>query len=641
MAFTPRFLDEIRARVGLADTIGRRVKLTRRGREHTGLCPFHDEKSPSFSVNEEKGFYHCFGCGAHGDVIGFVMRTEGTPFPEAVERLAAEAGLEVPVQTQEERVREEQRAGLTDIMEAAAEWYAAELQAPQGKAALDYLHGRGLDDKTISAFRLGFAPDGGGNVKQALESCLSKVPGGRTIEPATLVETGLLRAADDGRAPYPFFRNRIMFPISDRRGRVIAFGGRQMGDGNTAKYINSPDTPLFHKGRTLYNLAGARKAAYEGEALVVGEGYMDVIALVRAGFSGSVAPLGTALTELQIAELWRLAPEPILCFDGDDAGRRAAGRAAMRTLPLLTPGKSLRFAMLRPGDDPDSLIAKDGKNAMQGVLDQAQPLADVVWDLEVGLKPVDTPERRADLDSRLDEIVRGIADERVRGYYRNEFRTRLWDSFRTSRTGARQQGRVGMSGQASNRASGRIGQNTEATSEGGRSTAPRSDIARRRGQQVVLAALATHPELVSEFADEINALKLDGDLDNLRQELQNLCAGTADLDANDITRHFKESGQERALDGVLDSQVLLLAPFARADTPTDKVRAGLRHVFDMQLQVRLKAEVRTLGRELAETAEAADEARVLAFREDVEVGERRVSDIDDFESEEAIASESS
>ena len=364
---------------------------------------------------------------------------------------------------------------------------------------------------------------------------------------------------------------------------------------------------------------------------------MDVIALVRAGFSGSVAPLGTALTEVQIAELWRLAPEPILCFDGDDAGRRAAGRAAMRTLPLLTPGKSLRFAMLRPGEDPDSMIVKDGRNAMQGVLDKAQPLADVVWNLEVGLKAVNTPERRADLDRRLDEMVQGIADERVRGYYRNEFRTRLWDSFRTSRTGAGQQGRTKFSGQAS----GRIGQYTGMISEGESAAAPRLDIARRRGQQAVLAALATHPMLVSEFADEINALNLDGDLDNLRQELQNLCSGTADLDANDITRHFKECGQERALDCVLNSQVLLLAPFARADTPTDKVRAGLRHIFDMQLQVRLKAEVRTLGRELADKAKPADEARVLAFREDVEVGERRVSDIDDFDSKEAIASESS
>jgi DNA primase len=637
MAFPPRFLDEIRARVGLVDTVGRRVKLTRRGREHAGLCPFHNEKTPSFTVNEEKGFYHCFGCGAHGDVIGFVMRTEGVPFPEAVERLAAEAGLEVPVQTPEERVREERRAGLTEILEAAADWYAAELLAPQGRAALDYLYGRGLDDKTIVAFRLGFAPDGGGKIKQAIESRLSGAGLSGGLESATLEEIGLLRTADDDRASYPFFRNRIMFPITDRLGRAIAFGGRAMGDGKTAKYINSPDTPLFHKGRTLYNFAGARQAAYKGELLIVAEGYMDVIALVRAGFRGAVAPLGTALTELQIAELWRLSPEPILCFDGDEAGRRAAGRAAVRTLPLLTPGKSLRFAMLRPGEDPDSLIAKDGKNAIQVVLEQAQPLADVIWDLEVGLKSVGTPEQRADLDRRLDEAVRGIADERVRGYYRNEFRTRLWDTFRATRSGSRQQMRAGIFGGTS----GTSGHNRGTTSDVGPRAVPKPDVARRRRQQAVLAALATHPELVSEFADEINALELDGDLDNLRQELQNLCADTADLDADDITRHFKESGQERALVGVLDAQVFLLAPFARAGTPTDKVRVGLRHVFDMQLQVRRKAEVRTLGREMAEKADPADEARVFAFREDVEVSERRVSDIDDYESEEATVNESS
>ena len=271
MAFPPQFLDEIRARIGLAETIGRRVKLTRQGREHTGLCPFHNEKTPSFTVNEEKGFYHCFGCGAHGDVIGFVMRSEGTPFPEAVERLAAEAGLEVPVQSPEDRVREERRAGLTEIMEAAADWYTSELQAPSGRAALDYLCGRGLDDKTIAAFRLGFAPDGGGPVKQALEQRMSGSSKGRRIELATLVEAGLLRTSDDDRAPYPFFRNRIVFPITDRRGRVVAFGGRLMGEAKSAKYINSPDTPLFHKSRMLYNLAEARLAAYDGEPLIVAE----------------------------------------------------------------------------------------------------------------------------------------------------------------------------------------------------------------------------------------------------------------------------------------------------------------------------------------------------------------------------------
>ena len=633
MAFPPRFLDEIRARTGLAETIGRRVKLTRRGREHTGLCPFHNEKTPSFTVNEEKGFYHCFGCGAHGDVIGFVMRTGGTPFPEAVERLAAEAGLEVPVQSPEERVREERRAGLTDIMEAAADWYGAELQAPEGRAALDYLRRRGLDDKTIATFRLGFAPEGGGNVKQALESRMSSVTGGRQIELATLIEAGLLRTSDDDRAPYPFFRNRVLFPITDRRGRVVAFGGRLMGEAKAAKYINSPDTPLFHKSRTLYNLADARRAAYDGEPLIVAEGYMDVIALVRAGFRGGVAPLGTALTELQLAELWRYTPEPILCFDGDEAGRRAAARAAVRTLPLLTPGKSLRFALLRPGEDPDSLIAKDGKKAMQAALDQARPLADVIWDLEVGLKPVDTPEQRADLDQRLDKAARGIADSRVQSYYRNEFRTRLWEIFRAHRAGGRQTMRA--------RTAERTSWRPNATQDGRPVDTSKTDIARRRGQQVVLAALANNPSLVSEFSNEINLLELDGDLDNLRRELQNLCAGPADLDAEDVTRHFKQSGQEQTLAGVLDAQVLLLAPFARAGTPTDEVRAGLRHIFDLQLQARRKVEVKTLGREMAETAGPADEARVFAFKEDVEVGERRVAEIDDYKSGEVAAGEGS
>ena len=648
MAFPPQFLDEIRARIGLAETIGRRVKLTRRGREHTGLCPFHNEKTPSFTVNDEKGFYHCFGCGAHGDVIGFVMRSEGTPFPEAVERLAAEAGLEVPVQSPEDRVREERRAGLTEIMEAAADWYTSELQAPSGRAALDYLRGRGLDDKTIAAFRLGFAPDGGGPVKQALEQRMSGSSKGRRIELATLVEAGLLRTSDDDRAPYPFFRNRIVFPITDRRGRVVAFGGRLMGEAKSAKYINSPDTPLFHKSRMLYNLAEARRAAYDGEPLIVAEGYMDVITLVRAGFRGGVAPLGTALTELQLAELWRHTPEPILCFDGDEAGRRAAGRAAIRTLPLLTPGKSLRFAMLRPGEDPDSLIAKDGSKAMQAALDQARPLADVIWDIEVGLKPVDTPERRADLDRRLDEAVRGIADGRVQGYYRNEFRSRLWETFRAARTDAWPPTRTRSSeqtawsgGPKTGVQSGAAGWHQDAAPADRTSAASKAYIARRRRQKAVVAALVTHPGLMSEFLDEINAFEFDEDLDKLRQELQNLCAGSVNLDADGVTRHFKQSGLEQALAGILDAQVLLLAPFARAGTPTDEVTAGLRHVFDLQLQERRKAEVKTLGRELAETSSPADEARVLAFKEDVEVDERRVAEVVDYKSGEVAAGEGS
>ncbi len=623
--------------MGLVDTIRQSVKLVQRGREHSGLCPFHNEKTPSFTVNEEKGFYHCFGCGAHGDVIGFVMRMEGSSFPEVVERLAAEVGLKVPMHSAEEQVREARRAELTEIMEVAADWYAAELYVPENRAALDYLYSRGLDDKIIAAFRLGFSVEGGGQLLQSIESRIIKIPGIKKVDVAQLLELGLLRAANEDRAPYPFFRNRIMYPITNRRGQVVAFGGRFMGDAKVAKYINSPDTLLFDKSRTLYNLADARRAAYEGEALIVAEGYMDVIALVSAGFRSSVAPLGTALTELQLTELWRHSPEPILCFDGDEAGRRAAGRAAIRSLPMLEPGKSLRFAMMRPGDDPDSLISKDGESAMQRCLEQAQPLVDVIWDIEVGLKPVDTPERRADLDRRLEETVLRIDDQRVRNYYRKDFNSRLWKAFHGSRKKAGQS----MSKRPAGQALGRVGSEDALMPKFGASETAKPDVARRRGQQAVLATLVTHPLLFNEFTDEINALELDGDLDNLRGELQNLCAEDVDVDADRVRLQLSQGNREQLLAGVLDPQVLLLAPFAREDASIDEAREGLQHVLDMQSQARRKAEVRILGREMAETAGLIDEARVFAFKEDVEAGERRVAEIEGNKDGKAVVGDGS
>lgn len=303
MAFPPRFLDDIRDRVALAEIVGRRVRLTRKGHEHSGLCPFHNEKTPSFTVSDDKGFYHCFGCGAHGDAIDFVMNTEGVSFPEAVEQLAGLAGLQMPVETPEDRAREERRSGLAEAVEAAAIWFAAQLRKPDGKTALDYLKGRGLDDGTIARFRLGFASDARDGLKTAL------LKQGFTED--VLVEAGLVGRPDDGRATYDRFRGRVIFPIADRKGRVVAFGGRILaGDG--AKYLNSPETPLFHKGHMLYNLDRAAKAMRDGAELIVAEGYMDVIALDRAGFHGAVAPLGTALTEDQIAALWKHAAEPVL-----------------------------------------------------------------------------------------------------------------------------------------------------------------------------------------------------------------------------------------------------------------------------------------------------------------------------------------
>ena len=354
MAIAPDFLDEIRARIGLGDVIARHVPLKRAGRELTGLCPFHSEKTPSFTVSEEKGFFHCFGCGAHGDVIGFAMRQEGLSFPEAVERLAGEAGLQVPQATPEEREAAKRTASLHEVMERACRFFEAELQGPRGAAARSYLDGRGIEEATVARFRLGYAPD----TRTALRNAVMDAE----HPEALLVEAGLLIRPDDG-TPYDRFRGRVIFPITDRRGRVIAFGGRILGEGNP-KYLNSPDTPLFSKGRVLYGMATAREAAHRNGRVIVTEGYTDVIALNRAGYSEAVAPLGTALTESHLHALWRMAPEPILCFDGDPAGKRAAYRAAERALPLLEPGRSLQFVTLPAGQDPDSLLADEGVEAV-------------------------------------------------------------------------------------------------------------------------------------------------------------------------------------------------------------------------------------------------------------------------------------
>ena len=401
MAFPPAFLDEIRARVPLAAVVGRRVKLARKGREHSGLCPFHNEKTPSFTVNEDKGFFHCFGCGAHGDVIGFAMRIDHLSFPEAVERLAAEAGMEVPAPTPGEREKAKRAVSLLDAVEAACSFYEKELRAASGRKGLDYLRGRGLDDTAMARFRLGWAPDSRDALKRALAAA--------GIPQALAVEAGLLIAPEGGGEPYDRFRGRVIFPIADRRGRIIAFGGRTLGDGQP-KYLNSPDTPLFHKGETLYGLSLAREAAASAGTLIVAEGYMDVIALARAGFANSVAPLGTALTEGQIALLWRITPEPIVCLDGDAAGRRAALRAAERALPLLKPGLSLRFAHLPPPEDPDSLIASRGREAMAAVLEGARPLSVLLWEAALASHPADTPERRALLEHDLLAQAETIGD---------------------------------------------------------------------------------------------------------------------------------------------------------------------------------------------------------------------------------------
>ena len=409
MTFPPQFLDEIRARVPLEGVIGKRVRLVRRGRELLGLCPFHKEKTPSFTVNEDKGFFHCFGCGAHGDVIGFVMRDEGLAFPEAVERLAGDAGLALPARDPRAEAREKQRHSLYGVVEAAAAWFEWELVGPRGAAARRYLDARGVDEETRAHFRLGFAPDSRTALRTKLEQ--------DGVTEAMLLEAGLVIAPDDGRAPYDRFRGRVIFPICDRRGRVVAFGGRALGDGQP-KYLNSPETPLFTKGSLLYGQHLAAPAARKAGRVIAVEGYMDVIALHQAGIAEALAPLGTALTEQQLEALWRLAEDPILCFDGDEAGVRAAGRVVDRALPLINAGRSLRFALLPAGQDPDSMVRdSDGRQAMAEIVDAAIPLSAQLWKTTAGGRVLDTPEARARVSKQLRDQVQRIPDRDLQNRY--------------------------------------------------------------------------------------------------------------------------------------------------------------------------------------------------------------------------------
>src|SRR5580698_4938834 len=421
MRFTPQFLEELRARLPVSEVVGRRVKLKKAGREWRGLSPFQQEKTPSFFVNDQKQAWFDFSSRKNGNIFDFLMQTEGVSFPEAVERLANMAGLPLPAVTPDAARHEARRKTLHDVMELAAKFFADTLASRNGAKARGYLADRAISPATQVQFRLGYAPPDRFTLKEHL--------GAQGISVEDMVETGLLIGGEDIPVPYDRFRDRVMFPITDARGRVIAFGGRALEKDVPAKYLNSPETPLFHKGDNLYNLATARQAAHNGSALVVVEGYVDVIAMVGAGFPASVAPLGTALTENQLTLLWKMADEPILCFDGDRAGQKAAWRAAELALPHLTPGKSLRFALLPEGQDPDDLARASGRGAIEEVIAAARGLADMIWSREIEGGSFATPERRAALEKRIGELTNGIRDEVVRRYYRQDFSERLQRAF--------------------------------------------------------------------------------------------------------------------------------------------------------------------------------------------------------------------
>ena len=602
MAFPPQFLDELRARLPVSALVGRKVRLIRRGREHTGLCPFHNEKTPSFTVNDDKGFYHCFGCGAHGDVIRFAMETEGLSFPEAIEKLAGEAGLQVPRATPADRAREQVRASLYDVVEQACLWFEAQLRTPEGRAGLDYLRRRGFDEATIARHRLGFAPDGRGRLAEALKA--------KGIERGQLVEAGLIKLPEGGGEPRDYFFNRVIFPIGDRRGRIIAFGGRILGDGQP-KYLNSPDTPLFHKGRTLYGWAAARAAARDSGAVIVTEGYTDVIALARAGFAHAVAPLGTALTEDQIVELWRMADEPILCFDGDNAGQRAASRAAERALPLLQPGKSLRFVALPAGEDPDSLIAAQGPAAMTALLARARPLVDIVWDLERALGRTDTPEQRAALERRLNDRVSAIADHGVQFQYQQEFRTRLRALFAPPR----QEGGFRKDKKFSGRGNfGRFGAGGAQVRPSGIRPPGDLDALQRQQECMLLALLVNHPSLIDGAVEALSEILLKSvPLDRMLREILNQTVNSPELDSATLQRHLKDTGFADQLGMVLNPRIYRQASAAAPDARSDDAAILLQDILARNRNSRLAPDRAAAVRELAGDMTEANSDRLLGI----------------------------
>jgi DNA primase len=535
MRFSPQFLDELKARLPVSEVVGRRVKLVRAGREFKGLSPFNKEKTPSFFVNDQKQAWFDFSSGKNGSIFDFVMESEGVSFPEAVERLAQMAGMALPKISREEEARAARRKTLHDIVELAAKFFQDTLASRAGAKARGYLADRGLDAATQLKFRLGYAsPE-----RYALKEHL----GSHGIPTEDMVEAGLLISGDDIPVPFDRFRDRVMFPITDLRGRVIAFGGRALEKDAQAKYLNSPETPLFHKGATLYNIAAARQATHEGAPLIAVEGYIDVIAMVTSGFGGAVAPLGTALTEDQLGLLWKMADEPVLCFDGDGAGVRAAYRAVDLAMPRLKPGKSLRFALLPQGQDPDDLVRSGGREAVSEVIGAARPLADMLWARETEGHTFDTPERRAALEARVNEVTASIVDDAVRRYYRQDFAARLANFFAPAQPPQREARRGGdwrerrdgdwrrrlAAPRGTNRAMPYVVVSQQLSSSpvhrGHRTAVPRREA-------LILQAALNHPWLLHNHLEELASLEFrHADAERVKGALIDIAAHAAALDA--------------------------------------------------------------------------------------------------------------
>jgi len=583
MALPGGFLDELRARTPLAPLIGRRVKLERAGRQWKACCPFHGEKTPSLYIWDDH--YHCFGCGAHGDAVTFVMQSESAGFMEAVNRLAAEAGLEVPPLSPALAEAERRRHTLAGVLETAAASFQRRLRLPEGRAALDYLRGRGLTEETIRRFGLGWSGEGRG----ALAADLGREGIGIDL----LVEAGLMRTDPETGRTYDLFFNRVMFPIRDRRGVVISFGGRILGDGQP-KYVNGPETALFAKRRSLYGLDLAREALRGpgGKAeVVVVEGYMDVIALHQAGFGAAVAPLGTALTEDQLTELWRLSPVPVLCFDGDAAGRRAAARAAELALPHLAPDRTLRLATLPEKEDPDTLVRRNGPAGFQTVLTAAQPFAEALFDLIRDGTGDKTAEQRAQLRHRLEAAAQRITDRPLAGEYRRVLLDRFFAGrrWRTGAAPARPLPRPLPSGTA----------------------------AADERTRILTAVLLRHPSLLSDVAHAFATLDLSPDNDRLRKALLGWADRADVLDSQGLIDHLTASGLAADAARVLAAAPFPLPSFASAEATPGDAEEGWWHIFGLMQRGRLEQDVAAVQREFQARPDQDTQRRLIALRTDL------------------------
>ncbi len=526
MSLPPGFLDELRNRLSLSQVVGRKVMWdTRKSNQGKGdmwaPCPFHQEKSASFHVDDRKGFYYCFGCHAKGDAISFVRETENVDFMEAVEILAREAGMPMPKRDPRAQQKADRRGQLAEVTEMALQFFRLQLKRGGAEAARGYLDRRGLKPETLDRFEIGFAPEGWQHLWDHLR--------GKGVAEDLILGAGLAKASTKGKNPYDVFRNRIMFPIRDPRGRCIAFGGRAMDPNDNAKYLNSPETELFDKGHSLYNQGPAREAAGKGKPLIVAEGYMDVIALSEAGFGATVAPLGTAVTESQLQLLWRISAEPIIALDGDTAGLRAAMRVIDLALPLLEAGKSLRFALMPEGKDPDDLIRGQGASAMQGVLDEAIPMVDLLWRRETEGQVFDSPERKAALDKALREKIKLIRDPSIRAHYGQAIKDLRWELFRPNRRAAF------VPGQGGKRTPwrGKDGPSFNPSTKSSILVVADDAVQTRLREAVILATLVRQPDLIVEFDYQIDRLDCaDPDFALLRDKLLDLAhhGDTADLE---------------------------------------------------------------------------------------------------------------